>query len=203
MLSSLSLSADPKAVSCGDKTKQNIVLEQAVTPGTEVAQGSTVTYNWCAGPASVTIPNLLIGQPVATAKTQLEALHLTVKVVQVDSDQPKDRVVAVSPDQGSTVAEGQEVTLSISKENRKKLPDVANKTYTADGAKAVLRNLGFQNVSTVQREVTDPSPDGIVVDMDPPAGSARDPETTQVTLFVGHFTQPSPSGSPTASPPAS
>ena len=145
------------------------------------------------------IPNLLIGQPVANAQEQLEKLNLKVKVVQVDSEKPKDTVTAVSPAMGTTVAEGQEVTLSVSKENRKAVPEIKDKGYSSDFAKGLLANAGFTKVTVVFRDVNDPDQNNIALDVDPAGGSVRDP-ATEVTLFVGRYTAPSNPPSSSSSP---
>src|SRR5262249_42179645 len=115
-LSQTNLAADPKATACTDTNQLNKVLNQDVSAGTKLNQGSTVPSSWCAGPANVQIPPV-VGEQLPVAQPQLEALHLTVKVVQADSGQPQNQVISVSPAANSTVAEGQEVTLTVSKGN--------------------------------------------------------------------------------------
>ncbi len=203
MLSELNLRGDPKVSTCPDPRQQNIVLTQSPTAGSQVTEGTTVGYTWCGGPGTVQIPSTLVGEPLATAKAQLEALHLTVKSTPVDGDQPKDTVVAVNPAPGQTVNEGQEVTLQVSKGNLRVIPDFAGKNYTANEYKAVLADRGFTNVSVVDREVTDPNLDGIVIDVDPAAGAKRVP-SVPVTIFVGQVAQPTtppPTTPPTTPPP--
>jgi eukaryotic-like serine/threonine-protein kinase len=197
MLAQLNLSGQPTAIACDDKSKQNMVTSQSPDPGTKLTQGSAVNYQWCNGPGNVQIPPV-VGEPLATAQQQLQALHLTVNVVQVDSDQPKDVVVSVNPTVGQTVTEGQSVTLNVSKADRKLIPDFNGKNYTASAYEAVLGVSGFTHYSVVYRDVSDPSQDGIVVATDPDAGQSRDPASTNVTIFIGQYN--GPTNSPTASP---
>jgi serine/threonine-protein kinase len=197
MLSQLNLSGQPAAVSCDDKSKLNLVTSQSPDPGTKLTQGSAVVYQWCSGPGNVQIPPV-VGEPLATAQQQLQALKLVVNVVQVDSEQAKDVVVSVNPAAGQTVSEGQTVTLNVSKANRKLIPDFTGKNYTASQYEAVLGLSGFTKYSVVQQNVSDPNLDGIVVATDPDPGQSRDPATQSVTIFVGQYNNPTQS--PTASP---
>jgi eukaryotic-like serine/threonine-protein kinase len=199
-LSQANLAADPKATACTDTNQRNKVLQQDVTPGTKLNEGSTVTFSWCAGPARVQIPNV-VGEQVSVAQPQLEALHLTVKVVQADSGLPQNQVISVSPAANSTVAEGQEVTLTVSKGNLRVIPDPGN--LSPSQYEAVLADRGFTNVSEAQQDVNDPALDGKVVGVDPSPdpNKPRDPNT-RITVFVGHFNQPTtpPPTSPSPSP---
>jgi serine/threonine-protein kinase len=199
ILNQLNLSGQPTAVACDDRSKLNLVTSQSPDPGTKLTQGSAVVYRWCAGPGNVVIPPV-VGEPLATAQQQLQTLHLTVNVVQIDSDQPKDVVVSVDPAVGQTVAEGMPITLNVSKADRKLIPDFNGKNYTATAYEAVLGVSGFTHYSVVFRDVSDPSQDGIVVATDPDPGQSRDPASTNVTIFVGQFS--SPTKTPTASPSA-
>jgi serine/threonine-protein kinase len=198
-LTSLGLTPDPKPVACTDPTKVNNVTRQLVAANSSVAKNTTVSYEWCSGPSTVQIPATVVGEPVATAQQQLLDLKLKVSVVQVDSEKPKDQVVSVDPGPGTTVAEGQEITLKVSKANLKAIPDVVDKGYSASDATAVLNNVGFTDVTQVPQDVTDPNLNGKVISVDPPTGSLRDPTTTEVRIFVGHYTNPSPSPTATGS----
>ena len=61
------------------------------------------------------------------------------------------------------------------------VPDVVGETEAA--ADRTLRNAGF-TVRTVERPVSDPGQQGLVVEQDPAAGT-RVQGTTQVTIHVG------------------
>jgi serine/threonine-protein kinase len=201
MLTDLNLSPDAQADSCTDTSKKGLVLDQSVVPGTELTQGSAVTFHYCSGPANVQIPNV-VGLPLSTAQQTLQNLKLTVKVNEVDSQLPKDQVVSVSPDQGTTVAEGQQITLNVSKANQQLIPEYAGKGYSASTYEALLAEHGFTHYTVVERDVPDPNQAGIVVAVDPDANQPRDPDSTNVTIFVGSYTPPStnPTGSPSTSP---
>ncbi len=64
------------------------------------------------------------------------------------------------------------------------MPDVVDETEVA--ADRILRDAGF-TVRVVDRPVTDPGRDGLVVEQDPRAG-ARVQGTTRVTIYVGRLT---------------
>ncbi len=201
LLTQAKLTPDAKATTCPDKKDQNLVTSQTVAANTQVDERSTVAFNWCSGQTTVAVPDLLVNEPLATAQAQLKQRNLGVNVVQVDSAKPKDTVIEASPPSGTQVAEGTVVTLKVSKENFKIIPAITGKGYTEAQARAVLASAGFNNVTAVPQDVDDPSQDGIVQQVDPADGSAKDP-SAEVRIFVGHFDQPSPTGSPSGSPAA-
>jgi serine/threonine-protein kinase len=178
----------------------NKVLTQDPAPETEVTVGSTVSFTWCAGPGSATVPNL-INLTRQNAEAQLEGLNLRAKFVEVDSDQPKDRVIKTTPPAGDQVTENSEVTLEVSRGNLKLVPDVSDGNYTQTEAEAVLRNQGWKS-QAVPTDVDDPNQDGKVIQQSPDPGQARDPSETTVRIFVGRFEPPpDPTTPPPSEPP--
>ncbi len=190
LLTQRRLTPNPKAVACTDTAKQGRVLTQAIAQDSQVDQGAAVGYEWCSGPNTVRIPDLLVGQSASTAQTQLEALHLAVKLVTVSSEKPKNTVISVDPPAGTMVPEGQQVTLNISKEDLAPVPELVNHNYTEAVARGILQNGHWANVKTATRDVTDAALDGIVVGQDPDPGTLRDPTKAQITIIVGSFDQP-------------
>jgi serine/threonine-protein kinase len=201
LLANNHLKGDATADSCTQQTVQGKVENQDPQPGQQVDSGSTISYRWCSGLGTVTIPSLIMGQSSDSAKQQLQALGLTVVLQPADSDKPAGSVVSVSPAVGTQVPAGSSVTLQVSKGNLKAVPDVSTKNYAKDTAVQILSAQGFTNVKTATRVVNDPAQDGVVVGQDPDPGSLRDPTTTTITLFIGMYV---PTGSPTgtASPTA-
>ncbi|MGH2790945.1 MAG: protein kinase domain-containing protein [Actinomycetota bacterium] len=70
-------------------------------------------------PASATIPNDLLGEPIEEARSQLESLELDLKIkeeTEPTSEVAPDTVLGVSPEPGTEVFEGDTVTLTKSVE---------------------------------------------------------------------------------------
>ncbi len=195
------LKAEPKPVADLDCTP-NEVLSQNPTAGSRVDEGSTVRYDWCAGPGQVNVP-FLVGQPQAQAEDQLKNLKLVPKSEPMDSEKPKGTVVETIPAAGQEVAQGSEVILKISSGNLKLVPGVANKGYTENEAKAILNSNGFSSdrIQVVKASTNNQAQHGKVIFQDPAEGSLRNPTTVIITLTIGDFAQPSPTSAPPTSDP--
>jgi serine/threonine-protein kinase len=160
--------------------------------GGQAQQNSVVVLRVSNGPQPVAVPGV-VGSPFASANSSLLGAGFAVRRRDVESDQPKDTVVAQSPDAGTFQPPGATITLSVSKgPTTSTVPDV---TSLAQGdAVAQLRASGFR-VRIVNQPVTDSSQDGIVQTQDP-AGSAKAPPGSTVTIAVGKFqsttTEPGP-----------
>jgi len=174
------------------------VLTQSPAATSRVEVDSSVTYTYCTGPGQTTVPQIL-GVTQANAEQQLTAAKLKAKIEQIDSEKPAGTVVEVNPPVGTQVREGSEVTLKISKGNRKLVPNVSGLGYSAGEAKAVLANSGFTNVEAVDQNTDDPNLDGKVLNQEPRADTPRDPKL-RVRIFVGKFNQPEPTDTPSPAP---
>jgi len=162
---------------------QDQVISQAPKAGASVTQGSAVTLRVSNGPKPVIVPSV-VGSNFATANSQLLGAGFAVRRRDVENDQPKDTVVAQTPDAGTYQPPGATITLSVSRgPTTSTVPDV---TSLAQGdAVTQLRASGFR-VRIVSQPVTDPDQDGIVQTQDP-AGSAKAPPGATVTIAVGKF----------------
>jgi eukaryotic-like serine/threonine-protein kinase len=169
------------------------VISQTTAAGSKVEVGSKITYVWCVGPGQVQIPNGLVGDPTDSAVQQLSAMGLTVKTEAVESQAPADTVVEVVPAPGTTVNQGTEVLLRISKGNLKEVPDVEGGQYTQSQAEAILQSQGWK-FQTVKQDTSNPDEDGKVLQQDPDPKKLRDPSKTTIRLFVGQYVNPSPTG---------
>ncbi len=149
--------------------QQDTVTGQNPAAGDHVKKGSTVTINVSRGPKPVTLPDVT-GVPYLQAESVLRGQGFTVARVDVQSDQqPQGVVVSMDPPQGTAVANGSKITLSVSSgPATSQMPDVTNQTQ-ADASR-ILKAAGF-TVGLVMEPVTDPSQDGIVVSQDPVGGS--------------------------------
>ncbi len=147
--------------------------------GTTVDEGTAVDLIVSAGPEQVTIPNLT-SYSYKEAKELLEgdSYGLKVKRQDVDSDQPKGRVLNSNPPEGSQVDRGSTVTLMVSK-GQVEVPDVTGREV--DDAVKILEDLGLK--VTVQEDASSEAPDGMVVDQSREPGTMVAPGSS-ITITV-------------------
>ena len=142
------------------------VLEQAPTAGTELDRGQQVTIVVARGPSTVEVPNV-VGLSAAQALVRLQAANLKGRNVQIQSVQPKGRVIRQAPAGGRQAKKDSTVVLTVSKGAKPvKVPPVTGLTEAA--ATATLSRLGFR--LSVSRIVSS-KPKGIVVSQQPVAGT--------------------------------
>ena len=165
----------------------NTVTATAPGAGAVVQWDTEVRVNVSKGPKPVVIPSGLIGQPYANALGALQGAGFAVKRTDVESDQPKDTVVAVDPASGTAVAPGSTVTLSVSKGPKTAtVPDVTS--YSEADARSALRSAGF-TPGVVRNPTTDPTLDGVVISQTPGGGEQAKPGS-RVTIVVGKLATP-------------
>jgi eukaryotic-like serine/threonine-protein kinase len=87
------------------------VISQSPDGDEVVPVGSTVTIVVSKGPRKFPMPDV-VGKSEAEGIAQLEGLDLVVDVVEVPNG-PRDKVVGQQPDQGTTVKQGQTVTIYV------------------------------------------------------------------------------------------
>src|SRR5512133_753440 len=158
------------------KRPPDVVFAQAPGAGTQLGHGQTVTIKISSG--QVAVPNVT-SQPVQQAQTQLTNAGFKNTVTRVASSQPKDIVIAQSPEAGVTAVSGTTVKLTVSSGAKPVVvPQVVGQTQgsavnalTGVGLKPVLHNVGSSK------------PAGIVVAQKPPAGKEVD-KGSKVTLNV-------------------
>jgi serine/threonine-protein kinase len=179
----------------------NRVIRQDPTAGTKLSVGEKVRLTYCGGANKVIVPTV-VNQDQATAENTLRQAHLEPVIVQESSDKPAGTVIRTDPLGGAEVAENTKVTVVVSKGDLKVVPNVANLGLSANQAKALLHQFGFDNVKVVDQPTNDPDEDGKVTQQNPEAGQARDPKA-QVVIFVGQYTAPTqpPTTPPTSPPP--
>jgi eukaryotic-like serine/threonine-protein kinase len=162
---------------------QDEVVSQLPTAGASVQQESVVTLRVSNGPKPVIVPNV-VGSTFDSANSSLLGSGFAVRRKDVESDQPKDTVVAQSPDAGTYQPPGSTIVLSVSKgPTTSTVPDVTS--ISQNDAVAQLKASGFR-VNIVSQPVTDPNQDGIVQTQDP-AGGTKAPPGSTVTIAVGKF----------------
>ena len=146
--------------------------------GTTVDVGTRVEKLTSAGPAPVTVPDV-VGLEEDQARAALEGAGLTVSNVKriYDGEVDSGLAVGTDPDAGEDVARGDGVTLLVSKALT--VPDIRD--VPVDEAAEVLTEAVF----TVVREAPVPdrrSGDGRGVRTDPPSGTRLDPENAVLRI---------------------
>ncbi|MGW5334858.1 Stk1 family PASTA domain-containing Ser/Thr kinase [Streptomyces bauhiniae] len=126
-----------------DEVERGSVVRTTPEAGTERHAGSAIALVVSKG-APVDIPDVG-GEDVESARQDLTDAGLKVKIAaeRVHSDDDKDQVAAQSPEAGAQGAEGDTVTLTLSKgPEMVKVPDVTGSNV--DGAHAKLEAAGFE-----------------------------------------------------------
>jgi eukaryotic-like serine/threonine-protein kinase len=151
--------------------------------GGRAKENSVVFLRVSKGPKPVIVPNV-VGSSFESANSALLGSGFAVRRRDVESDQPKDTVIAQSPDAGTYQPPGSTITLSVSKGPKTStVPDVTS--LAQSDAIAQLKASGFE-VRVVPQPVTDSDQDGIVQTQDPAGGTEAPPGST-VTIAVGRF----------------
>jgi beta-lactam-binding protein with PASTA domain/tRNA A-37 threonylcarbamoyl transferase component Bud32 len=176
-----------------DTIEKGRVISLDPSENASVDPGTTVTIVVSSGKPDVQIPDV-IGDNKDSAKDQLEALGLKVKLKAADSDENKDNVISVSPDVGSMVKSGTEVTVTFSK-GPKEVPNVVGKSE-ADATK-ILEDAGFKVDSLPDSASTDPK--GTVTKQSPQAGTPQNAGST-ITILVSTYEPPVITPTPTPTP---
>ena len=151
-----------------------------------VVQGSRVRINVSSGPTPVSVP-YVVGLTFSAASAQLQSAGFGVRRANVDSNAPKDQVVAQDP--SGSAAPNSTIILSVSNgPPSSTVPDVTGQDQ--DSATSTLQSAGFK-VRVQTQDVTDPGLEGIVLSQTPTRGS-RAAKGSTITIAVGSFTVPGP-----------
>ncbi len=167
----------PSAKPAGEVTAQD------PPAGTKEPEGSSVRINVSKGPTPVSVPSV-VGEPIGTASSQLQALGFKVSTNYVDSTQPANNVLDQSPAAGQSAGKGSVVSLTVSKGPvTSTVPDVTS--LDLGSAEQTLHDSGFR-ARVIYQDTSDPNSDGLVLDESPLGGAQLKPGAT-VTLTVGRF----------------
>lgn len=163
------------------------VIAQRPQGGARAPKGSTVRLNISTGAQEPTsdagVPNV-VGLRDTDADAGLQAAGFQVTSTPVSSTRPRGTVLTQSPAGGSLAAPGSTVRITVSGGRQvRTVPNVVGETEAA--ADRILRDAGF-TVRVVDRPITDPTREGLVVEQVPRAGARV--QTTQVTIHVGRLT---------------
>jgi eukaryotic-like serine/threonine-protein kinase len=176
------------------------VSSQSPAPGGRLNPQDVVTIRICGGKPEVKIPQNLIGGTFASVEGQLKALGLDVKRKDVNSDKAEDQVVKVTPASGTSVAEGSEVTVEVSRGNVRDVPNVVG--LTREAAEERLKEAGFK-VEVRRGEEVPEEQAGRVTGQDPKGGVNRAQNTTvTITVSQAEEEEPTPTPTPSVSPTA-
>ncbi|MFB9234724.1 Stk1 family PASTA domain-containing Ser/Thr kinase [Plantactinospora siamensis] len=178
----------------GDNCTKGQVTGQDPQGGTRAKRQDAVTVTICGGKAQVQIPQGLVGGTFDFAEAKLKGLGLGVQRKTVSSSKPEGEVVGIDPNEGSTVDKGSKVTVSVSGNDLRPVPNVVG--LTLEQAKAKLEANGFTNVVTKDGDVSADNA-GKVSDQNPSANQQRK-TSTRITITVD---QAPPTESPSAGPP--
>jgi membrane peptidoglycan carboxypeptidase len=147
-------------------------------------------------PKLANVPHV-IGMKEAEARKALHQAHLKVRSTSVGSCLPAGTVVTQDPPGGTTLP-GAVVHIEVSNGNAKNVIIPAVKGLTLGEAKARLGSLNL-SAGVLEKTVTDPAMGGIVIGVNPDAGTSV-LECSGVTLVVAIAPAPPPSPGPTPSP---
>lgn len=171
------------------ETPAGTVIAQRPQGGARAPKGSTVRLNIATGGQEPTtsdamVPNV-VGLRDTAADERLQEVGFQVISTPVSSTRPRGTVLTQTPAGGSLAAPGSTVRITVSGGRQvRTVPNLVEETEAA--ADRILRDAGF-TVRVVDRPVSDPAREGLVVEQVPRAG-ARVQGTTQVTIYVGRLT---------------
>jgi serine/threonine-protein kinase len=151
---------------------------QQPDPGTRLAKGSLVTVTVSTGKREVRVPSV-VGKTEADAVADITRAGLDANSVPINSSQPAGLVTGQAPAPGTTLVEGSEVRINVSKGPRPVgVPSVVGLLY--DTAAAQLQAAEF---AVARTDVDSDEPAGTVVAQDP-AGNSTAARRSTVTLSV-------------------
>lgn len=165
-------------------TKEGQIVSQKPAAGESVDKGSAVNVV-AAGKAETKVPDVR-SMTKDEAVSALAAVGLEAKVVEVADEAKPGTVVDQSPDPGTSVAPGSQVTVLVSTGPAESLvPNVVG--MTEDEAAAALENAEYQVESkTTYDQQTEK---GRVISQTPEAGTVAQPGST-VTITVSNGPNP-------------
>ncbi|MFE1248964.1 Stk1 family PASTA domain-containing Ser/Thr kinase [Streptomyces sp. NPDC058735] len=159
------------------------VLAQDPELGAEVEKGSTITLTVAKAEEKSTVPDVL-GQSCDAAKQQMQASDLVGNCTEVETDVDNQvgKVIATTPQAGSSVDKNSSVNIQIGKKKQKqktRVPQVVGQTVGQ--AKQTLAQAGFTKIQFAGG--SDQSDNALVAAQNPqPNQEVDDPAGTTVTL---------------------
>jgi beta-lactam-binding protein with PASTA domain len=187
----------PRAETIRSRRPRGQVIRQIPDPGTEVPRGSAVVVIASAGEQVVDVPEV-VGLSAEAATAQLAQAGFRTRIQRVPGSEPEGTVIAQNPGAGSRAPRGQIVRINVSRGRTQTTTTVVT-TTTAPTRSTVPNTVGQDEgtaISTIEgagfrarvvdRTVTDPGQEGIVIRQAPAAGTTAAPGST-VTITVGRL----------------
>jgi len=132
----------------------------------------------------------VVGEPIATATSTLQAQGFKVSPTYVDSSEPANNVISQTPAAGDSAGKGSVVSLTVSNGPKTStVPDVTS--LDLGSAEQTLHDSGFNARGIVYQDTPDPNSDGLVLSQAPVGGTQLKPGGN-VTLTVGRYTATPP-----------
>ncbi len=173
-----------------DNVAEGDIIDQSPESGNQIDKGSSVSVVVSTGVDETTVPTL-VGLSLDQAQQALRDAGLELgDSTAKPSDQDRNTVIKVSPNEGETVPSGSRVDVTYASGNNK-VPNVSGQSEAA--ARQKLEQEGFVVGDTQQEESADAAP-GTVLRTSPSAGETVRLGTT-VSLVVA-TAPPAPSETP-------
>jgi eukaryotic-like serine/threonine-protein kinase len=179
----LEVTTDPEF---SDKVKKGFAIRTVPKEGSKITKGTRIRLLVSQGPEQVDVPDVT-GLSQDSAEARLRDAHFVPAVDEQESDDVAEGdVISQSPTAGSKLARGSTVTITVSSGKPKaSVPDVVGLKEAKAGS--ALSRAGLTAVRQ-EREVTDPTQDGVVIEQRPGAGSQVD-KGSDVVIVVGVLKQ--------------
>jgi eukaryotic-like serine/threonine-protein kinase len=182
---------DAKTYEVTSSKETGTVTGQSPPPGTMVVKGTTVRINVSKGLPPVIVPADVIGKSEADATSELQQLGFNVSRQEADSTKPKGTVIDTNPKPGTSLPRGSQVTLTVSRgPQTAPIPDVRG--FSVAVAVQTIRAAGFKS-AIVHQDTADQAEDGLVIS-ETPEQNTQAPLGTTITITVGHYVSPGPTG---------
>ncbi|MER5834009.1 Stk1 family PASTA domain-containing Ser/Thr kinase [Streptomyces sp. NPDC002130] len=165
-----------------------VVTKQDPGVDTELEKGSTITLTVAKEAQKSTVPDVL-GRDCNAAKQQMQASNLVGNCTEVETDDDNQvgKVIATTPQAGTSVDPNSSVNIQIGKKKQQqkvKVPQVVGQTVGQ--AKQILAQQGFTNIQFANG--SDQSDNALVAAQNPgPDQEVDDPAGTTITLQTVGF----------------
>lgn len=168
------------------RVPKGVVISSNPSEGAQLEPGSTVTLTASTGSPRTAVPDV-VGLDRVEAASKLRDAGFVVNQDSQDSDEPQDQVLSQDPAAGAEAKDGSVVNIVYSSGvGTITLGDFIGQRLST--AQSRIEGQGL-DADVIERDVTDSSQDGVVLDQAPSPGSRLSPGDT-VTLTVGVFVEP-------------
>ncbi|MEG0805844.1 MAG: Stk1 family PASTA domain-containing Ser/Thr kinase [Lachnospiraceae bacterium] len=163
-----------------DEYEENQIVLQDIEAGEMVAVHTTINVTLCSGAQTFELTSV-IGKTEDEAKKILADLKLHATIdYQYDDKVEAEKIISMSPSEGSLVKEGDAITLIVSRGSEaKKVPTCVGLSENA--AKTALSNAGF--VAVVKSANSDTVKEGTVISQSIDSGKEAE-KGSKVTIVV-------------------